>query len=141
MVVIFNRSFINKEHKWIVLMSRFIEYKQWNKLQERTFSAVWNNNPVSDWLLGHLQHKRRSSAASPADSNIKSSSLGEESDGGVSPGGEDPGLCGVKGHVQNTKVMSDSMTSKNFYRDYQRVLQQVAGERRKVLAFVQKRPM
>ncbi len=51
--------------------------------------------------------------------------LGEEADGGISSGGEDPGLCGVKGHIQNAEVMSDHMTSKNLHRDNQRVLQQV----------------
>lgn len=54
--------------------------------------------------------------------------LGEEADGGIGSGGEDPGLCGVKGHIQNTKVMSDHMTSENLHWDDQRVLQQVTEE-------------
>lgn len=53
--------------------------------------------------------------------------LSEEANGGVGSRGEDPRLCGVKGHIKHTEVMSDHMTSENLHRNNQRVLQQVTG--------------
>lgn len=53
--------------------------------------------------------------------------LGEEADGGVGSGGEDPGLSRVEGHIQDAEVMSDHMTPENLHGDDQRVLQEVTG--------------
>ena len=54
--------------------------------------------------------------------------LGEEADGGVSSRREDPWLGGVKGHIQDTEVMSDHVTSEDLHGHNQRVLQQVTEE-------------
>lgn len=51
--------------------------------------------------------------------------LGEEADGGISSGREDPRLGGVKGHIQDAEVMSDHVTSEDLHGHDQRVLQQV----------------
>lgn len=54
--------------------------------------------------------------------------LGEEANGGVGSGGEDPRLRGVKGHVEDAEVVSDGVTSEDLHGDDQRVLQQVAED-------------
>lgn len=61
-----------------------------------------------------------------------SSFLGEETDRSVRSRGEDPGLSGVKGHVQNTQVMSDAVTLQDFNRNDQRILQQVTVNERQM---------
>lgn len=52
--------------------------------------------------------------------------LGEQADGGISTGREDPRLRRVEGHVEDAQVMGDHMTSEDLDWDNQRILQQVA---------------
>lgn len=54
--------------------------------------------------------------------------LCEEADSSISARGEDPGLRGVKGHIQNTKIMSHHMTSEDFHWDDEWILQKVTVE-------------
>lgn len=62
--------------------------------------------------------------------------LGEETDRSIRSRGENPGLGGVKGHVQNTQVLSDAVSLQDFNWNDQRILQQVAvNERRTYLGY------
>lgn len=54
--------------------------------------------------------------------------LCEKADSSISARGEDPGLRGVKGHIQNTKIMSHHMTSEDFHWDDEWILQKVTVE-------------
>lgn len=57
--------------------------------------------------------------------------LGEEADGAVGPGGEDPRLGGVEGHVQNAQVSGQRVPPQHLHRHQQWVLQQITvGEGR-----------
>lgn len=55
--------------------------------------------------------------------------LGEQADGGISTGREDPRLRRVEGHVEDAQVVGDHMTSEDLDWDDQRILQQVAEGR------------
>lgn len=55
--------------------------------------------------------------------------LCEQTDGGVGSRGEDPGLRGVKGDIQDSEVVSDHMTSQDLDWDDQGVLEQITGEK------------
>lgn len=57
--------------------------------------------------------------------------LAEEADSCICSRGEDPRLRGVELHIKNPEVMSDHMTSEDFDRDDEWVLQQVTMGRRK----------
>lgn len=57
-------------------------------------------------------------------------SLAEESDGAICPRGEDPWLCGVEGHIQNTQISGQCVPLKHLDGYQQWVLQQVTVEER-----------
>lgn len=79
-------------------------------------TELWCHSNVSpSWLLGH--HRCAVLVAGWL--------LGEETDGGVGPRGKDPGLCGVKGHVEDAQVVGQDVSTKNLHWDDERVLEQV----------------
>lgn len=52
----------------------------------------------------------------------------EESNGAICPRGEDPRLCGVEGHIQNTQISGQGVSLKHLDGHQQWVLQQVTVE-------------
>lgn len=53
---------------------------------------------------------------------------GEEADCGVGAWWKDPGLCGVKGHIQDAQVVGSLVTPEHLHWDDEGVLEQVAVE-------------
>lgn len=77
----------------------------WLTTQAASGLIGWMTNHTAGWSVGWLT------------TQMAGRLLGEEADSSVGSGGKDPGLSGVKGHIQNAKVMSYHMTSENLYRD------------------------
>ena len=68
--------------------------------------------------------RRRFSSTSQDTTNC-ASGIGEEADGGVCTGGEQPRLAGVERHAQHTLVVHPLVPAQDLHRHNQRVAQQI----------------
>lgn len=112
-------------------------YRAWTKRTNQTnlkqkFRTTFDTDFKTKALFKtQLQFLWRRSVQVPSvfqlDWNRFSRVLGEEADRSIGSWGENPGLRRVKGHVQDSQVVSDYMTLQHLHRDQQRVLEQVTG--------------